>query len=160
MIKPVRHNLSFLGLMLVVLFCSSPLRAQSMLTVRAPVSFEQALAEAEYRIAEHGYKVAHIQRCDGGLKDFGYKSDFYRILFFGKLDEVQQLSEKYPQLAPFLPLKMLVFAENDDTILVAVNPLNLANFIDDSQVHAQLNQWNEDIESIFTQMHQLKRLAE
>ncbi len=143
-----------------MLLASFNLQAEKLFTVRSPVPFEQALATAESLVADYGYKAAHLQRCDGGLKDFGYKSDFYRILFFGKLDEVRQLSDKNPQIVPFLPLKMLIFAENDETVLVAVNPLTLSPYFDDESVQLILRRWKNDIESIFDEMRHLKKITE
>ena len=130
--------------------------AENMLMVRTQTPFEIAMDDVQTLLEEYEYSVAHTQRCDGGLTDFGYKSDYYRIIFFGKIDEVRSLSEKYPQIVPFLPLKMLLFAENDETVLVALDPDKLSNYFDDRSVKIQLQRWRNDILSIFNEMRDKK----
>ena len=103
-------------------------------------------------LEEYGYAVAHVQRCDGGMADFGYKSDLYRVVFFGKIDEVRYLSDKYPQVIPYLPLKILLFAEKDETVLVALNPLELAKWFAAEELHSQMQRWHSDIRAILLEM--------
>lgn len=130
-------------------------QAENFLSVRSHAPFDAVLQEAETLIEEYGYKLAHVQRCDGGLADFGYKSDFYRILFVGKLDEVRAITSRYPELVPFLPLKILIFAENNETISMVMNPLNLLDAVDDEQVRIQLTRWHSDLSSILNELQQL-----
>lgn len=130
---------------------------ESILMVRTQLPFELAMDEVQTLMQDYGYAVAHTQRCDGGLTDFGYKSDYYRVVFFGKIDEVRLLSEKYPAIIPFLPLKMLVFAEKNETVLVALNPDTLSNYFDDPQLQIQLRRWQNDILSIFNEMRSKKQ---
>ena len=72
-------------------------------------------------IEEHGYTVAHLQLCDGGMKDFGYESDFTGWCF-RQVDEVRMVSARYPELVSYLPLKIAVIAEKDETLLTVSIP--------------------------------------
>ena len=136
-----------------LLFMLSPfIHADNVLMVRIHMPFEYAMDEVQTLLQDYDYAVAHTQRCDGGLTDFGYKSDFYRIIFFGKIDEVRKLSEKYPEIVPFLPLKLLLFAEKDETLLVAFNPETLINYFDDAELQIQLKRWRNDLVSLFNEM--------
>ena len=132
--------------------------AENLLMVRVQMPFEYAMDEVQTLLQEYEYTVAHTQRCDGGLTDFGYKTDYYRVVFFGKIHEVRELSEQYPEIVPFLPLKLLLFAENKETILVALNPDTLSGYFHDPDLKIQLQRWRNDIVSIFNEMRNKKHL--
>lgn len=136
----------------VLLLCMSDAIARHTLMVRTAHSFETAMGILRQTLEEYGYAVAHVQRCDGGMAEFGYKSDFYRVVFFGKIDEVRVLSDRHPELIPYLPLKILVFAEDDETVLVALNPLELAEFFERGDLQVQFKRWHSDISSILQEV--------
>ena len=131
---------------------SGALNAQPTLMARTGMKFEDAMDVLTQTLGEYGYTVAHVQRCDGGMADFGYKSDFYRVVFFGKIDEVRRLSQEHPELVPFLPLKMLLFAEKDETVFVILNPLDLARHFESEELQVQFQRWHSDIRSILGEM--------
>jgi len=54
-------------------------------------------------IRDHGYAISRVQRVGIGFTGMGYKTDKYRIVFFGKIDEVRNLAEKESQMIPYLP---------------------------------------------------------
>jgi uncharacterized protein (DUF302 family) len=114
------------------------------------------LEAAKQTIAEYGYTVAHVQKCDGGMAEFGYHSDKYQLLFFGKLDEVRRLSHEYPELIPFLPIKMAVFAEHDETVIVVLDPLELGRYITDAKLQVQLARWRSDLRAMLQELRDLK----
>lgn len=122
--------------------------ADNMLMARIPMRAELVLEYVKASVEEHGYSVAHLQLCDGGLKDFGYESDFYRVVFFGKVEEVRMISERYPELVSYLPLKLAVIAEKDETLLSVLNPEALVPFFKDEAVQIQLGRWQNDLQSI------------
>ncbi len=122
--------------------------AENMLMGRIPMRAEIVLEYVKSSIEEHGYAIAHLQLCDGGMADFGYKSDLYRVVFFGKIDEVRNISQRHPELVSFLPLKMAVIAEKDETLLAALNPEALAPYFADAEVQIQLGRWYNDLVSI------------
>ena len=132
------------GLLMLSLSAS----AQGILTVRSALDFEDSMPALKASIAAHGYTVSHVQRCDSGLQEFGYETDRYRILFFGKIDEVRRLSAEYPGLIPFLPLKIALFAEGDNSIVSAINPVALGEFYTDENLRRQFRRWESDLRSI------------
>ena len=136
-----------LTLTATLLFAAS-IQADNMLMSSIPMRAEIVLEYVKTSIEEHGYSVAHIQLCDGGMKDFGYQSDFYRVVFFGKIDEIRTAVEHYPELVSYLPLKLAVIAEKDETLLSVLNPEALAPFFTDHQAQIQLGRWHSDLVSI------------
>ncbi|MCB1775332.1 MAG: hypothetical protein KDI88_17090 [Gammaproteobacteria bacterium] len=123
--------------------------ADSMIMGRVAMKAELVLEYVKSSVEEHGYTVAHLQLCDGGMTDFGYKTDFYRVVFFGKVDEVRMITADYPELVTYLPLKIAVIAEKDETLLTVLNPEALAPFFDDERIQIQLGRWQSDLISIF-----------
>lgn len=142
--------------MLIFVLPTLPVRAEGILMARSAVSFDEALPALTRSIEEHGYSVAHIQKCDGGLRGFGYQTDKYRVVFFGKLDEVRELTRRHVELAPFLPLKMAIFAEREETVLSIVNPKALAVFYDEPALRTQFDRWESDIRSVLKEMRSLQ----
>ena len=131
---------------------ATQVQGQHMLMVRTSHPFEKAMAILQQTLIEYGYQVAHVQRCDGGMADFGYESDFYRVVFFGKLEEVRRLTENYPAIVPYLPLKLLVFAEQDETLLVALNPQELTPYFEGRELRTQFRRWESDIRAIMAEL--------
>jgi uncharacterized protein (DUF302 family) len=135
--------------------------ADNMLMIRIPMKAEIVLEYVKTSIIEHGYQIAHLQTCDAGLGDFDYKTDFYQVVFFGKVDEVRWISENHPELVSYLPLKIAVIAERDDALLVVLNPEALAPFYAEEAIQVQLGRWNSDLVSIFDDVRRAtgKRIA-
>ncbi|HHI75970.1 MAG TPA: hypothetical protein ENJ94_02245 [Gammaproteobacteria bacterium] len=124
--------------------------AQQMLMSRVAMKSELAIEYLKTAIEEHGYALAHIQKCDSGLAGFGFHSDTYRVLFFGKLAEVRRISDEHPEFTPYLPLKIAVEAEKDETLMVAVDPTTFERyFAGDEEMIVQFRRWRNDILSIF-----------
>ena len=120
-----------LSLLLLALFSLSlsTARAEGILMARTTMEFDAALEVLKSSIEAHGYTVAHVQRCDGGMRGMGYETDNYKTIFFGKYDEITRLSKKYPELIPYLPLKMAIYSEGKESILAILNPIVLGESV-------------------------------
>ena len=68
-----------------------------------------------------------------------FKSDMYRVVYFGKYEEVRRATASHPTLIPFLPLNITIFAEGDQTILVASHPQALRQFFPDATLKPLFN---------------------
>ena len=141
-------------LMAACLLCgtwlSGKLLADEMLMLRLDMKADLAIEYLKTSVEEHGYSVAHVQLCDGGMADFGYQSDVYRVVFFGKVDEVRRISQAHPELVAYVPLKMTVVAESGETVMSIVNPLAFNRYYrGDEEMRIQFARWYNDIRSIF-----------
>lgn len=145
-----------LALILLVLLTNSLAHAENILMARSYHDFEVVLEETKKSLESHGYTVAHEQRCDGGLKGFGYNTDFYRVLFFAKPKEVRKLSKKYPELIPYLPMKIAVFAEGDQMLVVSFNPEAYAPLFNSPELQTQFARWKNDIDSVLRDVKSIK----
>ena len=140
------------AMLLVGFLTTGHLRAENVMMVRSYDSFAVAQDAVTKSLESHGYTVAHVQRCDGGLTGFGYETDLYRVLFFGKPDEVRQWSKKVPELIPYLPLKIALIAEDDQVLISSFNPEELGQMFTDRQLQIQFSRWKNDIESVMREV--------
>jgi uncharacterized protein (DUF302 family) len=125
------------------------LAAEEMIMVRSVLPFPEAMLALQESIAAHGYTVSRVQRIDIGLTGMGYKTDKYRVVFAGKIDEIRQLTAKSPELTPYLPPKVSIFAEGEQTILVTINPRIFAEIAGDAVDPVIFDRWESDLRSIF-----------
>ena len=136
---------------------SSPLAAvlaSDLIMARSHEKFPEAMLTLQTSIKEHGYTVARVQRIDIGLTGMGYKTDKYRVVFVGKKDEIQYLTKKYPQLTPYMPPKVSIFAEEGDTVVVTLNPYVYKEMVGDDKDKEIFDRWESDIYSVFRDFSQ------
>ena len=134
----------------------SPLQAGNdrLLMMRSAQSFPETMLALQQTIGEYGYTVSRVQRVDIGLTSSGFETDKYRIVFFGKPEEVRQLSEKHPQLIPYLPLKITLFAEREETLITTFDPGLLTALVADEEFRSQTMRWRSDIIAIFDELRE------
>lgn len=137
------------NILLLCFFVSANTLASDLIMARSPLAFPEAMLSLQTSLKEHGYKVARVQRIDIGLTGMGYKTDKYRVVFVGKTDEIKYLVNKYPQMIPYMPPKVSIFAEGRDTVLVTANPQVFAQMIDDEKDRIIFDRWESDIYSVF-----------
>jgi uncharacterized protein (DUF302 family) len=123
--------------------------ASNLIMARSHEKFPEAMLTLQSSIKEHGYTVARVQRIDIGLTGMGFKTDKYRVVFVGKKDEIQYLTKKYPELTPYMPPKVSIFAEDEDTVAVTVNPAVYKDMIDDEEDRRIFDRWENDVYSVF-----------
>lgn len=137
---------------MLVLLLSPVLAAEELFMVRSQLSFPEAMTVLQQAIRENGYQVSRVQRIDIGLTRSGYKTDKYRVVFFGKLQEIRKISDQYPELVAYLPLKIAIFAENDETILLSSSFKHLRPFYSSVDLLASFAHWETDIQRILEQV--------
>jgi uncharacterized protein (DUF302 family) len=130
-----------------------PVQAEDLLMARVPMTFPEAMLKLQDTIKKYNHTLSRVQRVDIGLTAKGYKTDKYRIVFYGKADEIRQLADAYPQLIPYLPHKIAIFAEEEETMLVAINPEMLFQ-TDDPKLQAIMKKWHQDLQLILKDMRQ------
>ena len=72
----------------------------------------------------------------------------YSVLFLGKADEVHALTRKHPELIPYLPWKIVIFAEQDETLVVAHDPESFSSFFPDEDLVRTFGRWHKDLAAI------------
>jgi len=123
--------------------------AEELLMARITRPFPEAMNLLQDTIRTKGYAISRVQRVDVGLTSSGFTTAEYRLVFYGKPEEMRNLSSKYVELIPYLPLNIVIFAEGDDTILLAANPQQLEEFFAKPELHQTFARWEMDVRSIF-----------
>ncbi|MCL6554734.1 MAG: DUF302 domain-containing protein [Burkholderiales bacterium] len=141
-----------LGACLILLFFACAAWADQLLLVRSAQNFEEAMSTLQAAIAARGYKVAKVQRVDVGLEAKGYKTDRYRVVFFGRPGEVEKLAAEHPELIPYLPLNVAIFAEEGQTLLTTARPTVLKEFFPQPELAPIFERWEKDLGEIFDEV--------
>jgi len=150
----MRHKSFWLVVIIgLLLLPGLPATAEDLLMARAPMTFPEAMLKLQNTLKKYNHTLSRVQRVDIGLTSKGYKTDKYRIVFYGQADEIRQLADEYPQLIPYLPHKIAIFAEEEDTMLVAANP-EMLFVTEDTQLQAILKKWHADLQLIFKDMRE------
>ncbi len=123
-----------------------------MISVRIDDPYPEVIMRLQKMIVDKGYQFSRVQQIDYGLKKRGYDTLAYRILFFGKIEEIRILSALRPQLLPFLPLKIIVAEAEDHVMLMALNPAKLADFRQFSDLKHVFDIWSVDTMQILSDM--------
>lgn len=121
---------------------------EPLIMVRSSKSFGAAIEQLSAAIDFNEYKISRIQRVDVGLTKSGYKTKQYRVVFYAKPSEVDKLAEAHPDLIPFMPLKIIIFAEGKDTILLALNPYQLRKLVPEKELFPYYQRWEADVRNI------------
>ncbi|HKK14453.1 MAG TPA: DUF302 domain-containing protein [Gammaproteobacteria bacterium] len=150
-----RRAATLIGLLLAALVAGlAPARAEDLFMVRSRQPFPEAMSSLQQAIDNHGYVLSRVQRVDVGLTHFGFKTDKYRVVFFGKPKQVRALSHAHPMLIPYLPLKIAIFAEGRETLLVAANPDDFKRFFHDKALNSVFDGWAKDLRGILDQVRE------
>lgn len=121
-----------------------------MARVKQP--FPEALSNLQEAIRSNGYTVTRVQRVDVGLASRGFATAEYRVAFYGKADEQRLLAASHPELIPYLPLAFVVFAENEDTLILCTNPLKPGEFFNKRPLRVHFKRWEHDVREIFAML--------
>lgn len=140
--------------LIIGLSLSTSANADEMIMVRSDRDFAETMNALQDAIDHHGYKVSKVQRVDVGLEAKGYKTDKYRVVFYGKADEIANLAKNYPQLIPFLPLSVAIFAEGDQTMLTTIRPRSYKALFPDAALQTTFALWDRDLVSILEDVRQ------
>ncbi|MGV8991215.1 MAG: DUF302 domain-containing protein [Thiobacillus sp.] len=132
----------------MVLFLASPVTADGLFMVRMDKAFPEAMTLLQSAISSRGYTITRLQQVNENLQRREFKSDMYRVVYFGKLEEIKQVSAQQAGLIPFLPLNITIFAEGEHSILVSSHPSTLRQFFPDPALGPVFDRWEKDIGAI------------
>lgn len=136
----------------VLLLLVTSVNAQDLYMVRSQMAFPETMIALQKAIREQGYTLSRVQRVDIGLTRSGFKTDRYRVVFFGKPEEIKQLGGRYLDLVPYLPLKIAIFAEGDETLLLASSFQHLRPFYKQDEIRKHFDTWERDLQQILEQV--------
>jgi len=140
----------------MVLCLTTPAMAEGLLMARTNGQFPESMTLLQSAITSHGYKITRLQQVNENLEKRHFASDMYRVVYFGKYDEIKQITAEHPELIPFLPLNITIFAEGDHAILIASHPRMLEAFFPDPALKPVFERWGKDIQAIIDEVREAK----
>lgn len=140
----------------VLLMTMAPARADGLLMARSLQLFPEAMTSLQSAISARGYKITRLQEVNENLARRNFKSDMYRVVFFGKYEEIKSLAARYPELIPFLPLNITIFAEANQAILVSAHPRELGRLFPDPHLKPIFERWEKDVSEIMDEVREAK----
>ncbi|HJX57302.1 MAG TPA: DUF302 domain-containing protein [Thiobacillus sp.] len=152
----MKHSLKWAGAVWLALLLCMPAAADDLLMARANRMFPEAMTLLQSAISSRGYTVTRLQQVNENLQRREFQSDMYRVVYFGKLEEVRRATARNPNLIPFLPLNITIFAEGDQSILVASHPQMLQEFFPDPELKALFERWEKDMVEIMDEVREEK----
>lgn len=144
------------ALLLLTAIWAAPVRADDLLMVRSELMYPEAMMVLQNAIKAQGYTITRLQEVNENLAKRHYKSDMYRVVFFGKYDEVKSLAANYPDLIPFLPLNITIFAEGNNTIVLTAHPRTFEEFFPDPKLKPVFERWEADLQKIMDTVRETK----
>ncbi|MHB1144596.1 MAG: DUF302 domain-containing protein [Thiobacillus sp.] len=148
--------MKWMGVAGLLLATAAPAAAEELLMARLDKLFPEAMAQLQSAISSRGYTVTRLQEVNENLERRDFKSDMYRVVYFGKYEEVKRATASHPALIPFLPLNITIFAEGDQTILVASHPQALRRFFPDASLKPLFDRWEKDVVAIMDDVREGK----
>lgn len=152
----MKNLMQWLGIASLMLFVSAPAAADGLLMARTNNQFPESMTLLQSAISSHGYTITRLQEVNENLAKRHFASDMYRVVYFGKYDEIKQVTALHPELIPFLPLNITIFAEGDQAILVASHPRMLEAFFPDPVLKPVFERWGKDMEAIMDEVREAK----
>ena len=141
---------------ILLLSAIGPVRADGLLMARSLQMFPEAMTSLQSAISARGYKITRLQEVNENLARRDFKSDMYRVVFFGKYEEIKALTAQYPELIPFLPLNITIFAEGNQAILVSAHPRELEKFFPDPRLKPVFERWEKDVSEMMDEVREAK----
>lgn len=161
-LKKTNLKIIILSCIFIAFFSSLDVLAEHkrLIMGRSYEAFPETMSALQEEIKNAGYTISIVQRVDIGLTGMGFKTDKYRVVFFGKPEEIKSLPEQYPKLAPYLPLAITIFAEDQETIMAAMSPQFIGHAYLKSEADKKLSEiflrWEKDIELIIEKVSNLE----
>jgi uncharacterized protein (DUF302 family) len=150
----MKRPLKWIGTVWLTVLLSTPAAAADLLMTRVNRLFPEAMTLLQSAISSRGYTITRLQQVNENLERRAFKSDMYRVVYFGKHEEVRRATARNPELIPFLPLNITIFAEEDQTILVASHPQMLREFFADPELKPLFEHWEKDMVEIMDEVRE------
>ncbi|MCF6281622.1 MAG: hypothetical protein L3J28_05295 [Candidatus Polarisedimenticolaceae bacterium] len=135
---------------IVLLMFTASVSAGNLIMVRTVLPFESAVETLKVAIAEAGYTVLDDSLVDISLVSASFSTPKYKAIMLESRVGTAELLDRHPMLASFLPLRITIFAEDESSVLVSLNPVYLENYYPDEELAGFFWQWNRDIQQILS----------
>lgn len=148
-----RMSMQIWFLLVLLLFFLAPLHAGNLLMARTELPLAEVEEVLKEAIQDQGYSALGSHRVDVSLVSVGLMGKDYLAVTLEREGD-SDLVTRFPELAVYLPLRIVTIAENESTVLVTLNPLYLNNFFKQEELYGVFWQWNKDLSRILEVMRE------
>ena len=142
---------------LILLFSSHTLLAKnSFFQARCNLPFPEAMMQLQTAIKNRGYTISRVQHVDKGLVKMGYPSMQYKIVFFNRPEEIENIKHNYPHLVPFIPLSITIAEKKKYVSISTLKPASTMSLFSEPVPVDYFNTWQKDIKNIFSEYSSCK----
>lgn len=106
--------------------------------------FPETMMRLQDELQSQGYRVLRVQSVDRGMEKAGYHLDKYRIIFFGKPEDLNRVLEDYPAFASFLPLSITVYEEGGQTKILNMPYKKIKQAAPTPDIALLVDTWQEE----------------
>lgn len=117
------------------------------LTVTKQSAYGPALDELTAVIENHDYTLIKIQPVDEGLRNRGYTTSAYKVLFFGNQEQVDKVLAVNPEASVLFPLRIILYKKGSQVVASAPD-INLWEGVFGNNLQPILEQWDNDVRAI------------
>jgi uncharacterized protein (DUF302 family) len=145
----------------ITLFCltSTSVWADDLfLTATRQSAYRSALDDLTVAITNHDYTLIKIQPVDQGLRRKGYKTSDYKVLFFGNLQQVNEVLKTSPEASVLLPLKIMLYRRGD-TIIASAPSMKMWKGVFGKTLDPIIDHWERDVQSILRDFASQQKFA-
>ena len=142
-IKPIVISMLFI-------VCQQSIASKTFFTARCKAPFPESMSSLQEFIIKQGYVISRVQHVDKGLKARGYDTGLYRVIFFGKKDEIHAIQNNYPALIPYIPLNITIFEDGTYTGISSIDPISISKLYQSNKIKSITKLWHNDVADIFT----------
>jgi len=145
----VLHRTKCLLILVMSLALSVGVRAdETYLQATCAMDFPEAMAHLQDSIQDQEYTVSRIQHVDKGLIERGYETEKYKVVFFGKPNQMAKVASNYPSLIPFVPLNITISQEGGRATVSTLAPKQFSTLGIPADAEPLISHWQRDVEEI------------
>lgn len=140
---------TLLGIVAVLVSSKVSIASGVFYTETCRGGFPEVMSYVHTLIKKQGYHISRVQAVDVGLRERGYVTQAYRVVFFGKKNEIELIRNEYPELIPYIPLK-ITLSENDKNVdITSIEPMSLYHLYETEKNKSLFEKWDKDITELF-----------
>lgn len=140
---------NILGVVAVFMLSKVSVASGVFFTETCHGDFPEVMSYVHTLIKKQGYHISRVQAVDAGLRERGYITQAYRVVFFGKKNEIELIRNEYPQLIPYIPLKITLFEDDKNVDITSLEPMSLYSLYKIEKIKPLFEKWNKDIAEVF-----------
>ncbi|MHB1163229.1 MAG: DUF302 domain-containing protein [Minisyncoccota bacterium] len=117
-------------------------------TTTTAKSFDEAVQSVEKEVAKAGMRVLHVHDVQKTLVDKGFPRAPFKIVEFCNATYANEVLNADVQIGLFLPCRITVYVEKEETYISGMRPLMLSQFFPEANIGSTLDKIDQKVQEI------------